>query len=172
MATQWKTGPLRPRPTAEVDSLVDLFRHAASEAGEIIRSEARVIKLELEENTRAIIVDALKATVYGAIALLGLLNLLAFLIIGLADIITRHVVSITSFWASALIIGVVFTTAGGLMATRHAWRMGHDAQLKHSRAEMEIDKQFSDTLNPLKQVSFSPKHGLWAVSDETPSLFR
>ncbi len=142
MATQWNTESLNPRPTGTQSSLVALFRHAVNEASELVRSEANLVKLELEEGIRAIIADALKATLYSAIALLGVLSLLAFLIIGLAALIVGHGTAITSFWASALIIGVVFTTAGGLMAMRHARRMGHDAQMKKSRTDIATDTPF------------------------------
>lgn len=142
MATHWNSEPLRSRPAQEAGSLVGLLRRAASEASEIVRSEANVIKLELEESTRAMVADALKATVFSAVALLGLLSLLAFMIIGLANLITGTTASITSFWVSALIIGIVFTGAGGFMALRHAKRIGTDAHLYKSRSELQADKQF------------------------------
>lgn len=141
MATHWNSESLRPEPKGVQNSLVGLFRHAVNEAADLVRSEANLVKLELEESTRAIIADALKATLYSAIALLGLLSLLAFLIIGLAALIVGHVAAITSFWASALIIGAVFTTAGGLMAMRHAKRISHDVPMKRSRTNIATDKQ-------------------------------
>ena len=142
MATQWNSESLSPRPSGAQSTIVGLFRHAVNEAADLVRSEANLVKLELEENIRAIITDALNATLYSTIALLGLLSLLAFLIVGLAALIVGHVAAITSFWASALIIGVVFTTAGGLMAMRHAKRMGHDVQMKKSRIDIATDEQF------------------------------
>ncbi len=142
MATQWNPETMRTQPAADGLSLKGLLRHAADEAGAIIRSEANVIKLEIEESTRAIIVDAMKAAAYSAIALLGLLSLLAFLIIGLADLLAGTASSMASFWASALIIGVLFTGIGGGMAIRHAKRIGHDTYLKNTRSEIQADKTF------------------------------
>jgi len=142
MASLWNSEAPRPPPASEAPSVAGLLRHAAQEVGEIIRSEANVIKLELEESTRAMIVDALKATLYSAVALLGLLSLLAFMIVGLADIISGDLGLITRFWASALIIGALFTVAGGLMAVRHAKRIGQDALMRNTRAEFQADKQF------------------------------
>ncbi len=142
MATQWNSETARPQPVADGMPLKALLRHAADEAGAIIRSEANVIKLEIAESTRAIMADAVKTAVYGAIALLGLLSLLAFLVIGLADLLNGTASSTTSLWASALIIGVLFTGVGGAMALRHAKRMGQDARLKKIRSEIEADKAF------------------------------
>lgn len=141
MATHWNSESLRPGPGGAQNSIVGLFRHAVNEAADLVRSEANLVKLELEESTRAIIADALKATLYSAVALLGVLSLLAFLIIGLAALIVGHMAPITSFWASALIIGAVFTTIGGLMAIRHAKRISHDAPMNKSRTDMAADKQ-------------------------------
>ncbi|MHB1511777.1 MAG: phage holin family protein [Acidiferrobacter sp.] len=142
MATQWNPETMGPEPAADGLSLKSLLRHAADEAFAIIRSEANVIKLEIEESTRAIIADAMKAAAYSAIALLGLFSLLAFLIIGLADLLAGTVSSMASFWASALIIGVLFTGIGGGMAMRHAKRIGQDARLKNTRSEIQADKTF------------------------------
>ncbi len=142
MATQWNSTTPRSGVMTDAPSLIRLLRHAATEASEIVRSEANVIKLELEESTRAIIADALKVTLYSAVALLGLLSLLAFLIIGLADIITGHASSMTSFWASALIIGVIFTGLGGIMAAHHAKHLGRDTKFKTTRSEIAADKAF------------------------------
>ncbi|MDA8390625.1 MAG: phage holin family protein [Gammaproteobacteria bacterium] len=105
-------------------SFIALLRHMADESVQLVRSEATVIRLEMEESTRAIILDAIKTTLYSAVALLGLLSLLAFLIIGLAALITGQLNSTTAFWTSALVIGVVFTTVGGFMAWRHARHIG------------------------------------------------
>ena len=140
MATHWNSQSLHPGPTIDRMSLKGLLRHAADEASEIIRSEANVIKLEIEESTRALITDALKAAAYSAVALLGLLSLLAFVIIGLADVITNAASPMTSVWLSALIIGVLLTSVGSAMAVRHAKRIGQDAQMKKTRSEVNADK--------------------------------
>ncbi|MHB1634108.1 phage holin family protein [Acidiferrobacter thiooxydans] len=142
MATHWNSQPLHPGPPVDQMSLKGLLRRAADEASEIIRSEANVIKLEIEESTRALITDALKAAAYSAVALLGLLSLLAFVIIGLADIITNAASPMISVWASALIIGVLLTGIGGVMAVRYAKRIGQDAQMKKTRSEFSADKTF------------------------------
>ncbi len=143
MATHWDHEHPHTQDHHDANaSLVELLREAANEAGEIIRSEANVIKLELQESTRAVVVDALKASLYTAVALLGILSLLAFAIIGLAALIAGGGTSVMSFWLSALIIGVLFTAAGGLMAARHMVRVGGDARFKRTRAEVATDKRF------------------------------
>lgn len=142
MATHWNSPSLHPGSTADRMSLKGLLRHAADEASEIIRSEANVIKLEIEESTRALITDALKAAAYSAVALLGLLSLLAFIIIGLADILTNTASAMTSAWVSALIIGILLTGIGSGMAIKHARRIGRDAQLRKTRSEVAADKAF------------------------------
>ncbi len=126
MAHPWEDPPVQDTGMRPV-SMAGLLRHLAEEAGELLRSEVALIRLEMEESTRALILDAIKTTLYSAVALLGLLSLLAFLIIGLAALIAGEMNAMAAFWASPLVIGVVFTTAGGLMAWRHARRMGAGA---------------------------------------------
>lgn len=68
-------------------------------------------------------------------ALLGVLSLLAFLIIGLADIITNRTSPITGFWTSALIIGVLFTATGGFQTVQGKDRLlGRRDEAQHQPA--------------------------------------
>ncbi len=133
MAHEAQDGYPAQEPRTAQPSVATLLRHMAEETERLVRSEVAVVKLELEENTRAIILDAIKTTVYSGIALLGLVSLLAFLVIGLAAVIAGRTGPLTAFWTSALIVGVVFTAAGGFMALRHARQMGKTPA--HGRAD-------------------------------------
>ncbi|MHB1566471.1 MAG: phage holin family protein [Acidiferrobacter sp.] len=122
-----------------------LLQHVAHEVGELLRCEASALRLEMEESTRAVILDALKAAVYSAVALLGILSLLAFLIIGLADIITNRTSPITGFWTSALIIGVLFTATGGFMAVHHGRGIGRQTIQGKDRLAAKIPTRLFTT---------------------------
>lgn len=130
----------QPGPRGDV-GLVDLLKVLISEAGALARSEADVMKLEVQESTRAMIIDAIKTAIYGSIALLGALSLTAFLIVALGQLIGGSHPS--GYWLSALIIGIVFGAGGGLMATRHARRIGERADLPNTRREIHRDQQFA-----------------------------
>ncbi len=123
-------------------SVIELLKNLISETGELIRSEANVIKLEMQESTRAMILDGIKTAVYGAIAFLGVLSLLAFLIIALGHALSgSSAAPVTGFWVSALIIGLILTLGGGLMAAKHAKQIGKEIGLPKSQTEFEKDKR-------------------------------
>lgn len=127
------------RPSSLQDAGVsELLKNLVSETAELVRSEANVMKLEVQESTRAMIVDAVKAAIYGGVALLGVLSLMAFLIIAIGELIAGG--SATGYWISALGIGLIFTIAGGLMAARHGRRIGESAGLPKTRSEIRTDE--------------------------------
>ena len=89
--------------------LSDLFRQLAEDSGTLVKQEIALAKMELKENTSRIASAAMWIPVWGAVALIGGLVLVAFLVILLGDILNNY-------WLSALIIGAVFTILGGSMA--------------------------------------------------------
>lgn len=135
-------------------SVTVLLKQLVREAGELARAEAHVIKLEMQESTRAMILDGLRVASYSALALLGILSLMAFLIIAFGDLISPHETNVTGFWLSALIIGIVFTALGGAMAYRSAKRLGQDIRLPNTRIELRTGKQFiKEELVKLKEAT-------------------
>jgi uncharacterized membrane protein YqjE len=133
--------PVEPEPKQELP-VIGLLKNLISETGELIRTEAQVLKLELQESSRAMMRESIKAIVYSGVALLGVLSLMAFLIIALGDAISGGSTDVRGFWISALIIGVVFTAIGGFMAMRHAKRIGHEVGLPKSQRELATDRAF------------------------------
>lgn len=132
--------------------LVDLLKVLIAEAGALARSEADVMKLEVQESTKAMIIDAIKTAIYGSIALLGALSLMTFLIIALGQMFGGSRPS--GYWLSALIIGVVFAMGGGFMATRHARRIGGRVNLPNTKGAIHSDKQFTHAgLSRFKRIA-------------------
>jgi hypothetical protein len=103
----------RIQPTAQTPAaeppLGELFRKLADESGTLIRQEIALAKVELKESVGTAVSEAVWVPVWGAIALVGALVLVAFLVVGLGAILDNY-------WLSALIVGLVFTGGGGLMA--------------------------------------------------------
>lgn len=146
MDTRIKTDPVAGRyvapATYEEPPLRDLLRDLFSQTGALLRAEADVIKLELQESSRAIALDAIKTSVAAGIALMGLFSLLAFAIIGLGDLIGGGVPEVRGFWLSALIVGVVLTGGGGFFALRYGQRIGRNTKLPRTRTELVVGKEF------------------------------
>lgn len=147
------TDDLSYRPNRE-PGIVDLMKILVTETTELVRSEANVLKLELQESTRAMIVDAVKTAIYGGAALLGVFSLMAFFIIAFGEMLTGT--RPTGYWISALVIGLILTIGGGLMAARYARRIGASADLPKTRSEAHINqalvqKEFSDMKSEIKE---------------------
>lgn len=133
---------------------VQLIRGLFSELGELLRSEANVVKMEVQESMRAMLVSSVKATVAAGVALLGVLSLLAFLIIGLGDLIAGEETQATAFWVSALIIGIIFTAGGAYFAMRFGKQIGAEASLPRSQEELRADRRMmQQEMSKLKEAA-------------------
>lgn len=130
----------------------ELIKSLLAQTGDLVRAEADVIKLEVQESTRVMIVDSLKAAVFAGVALLGVFSLVAFLIIALGDLLTGGVHDVRGFWLSALIVGVLLSGVGGYMAMSHAKRIGKDIGFPQIKRELRKDKEFiKDGIDKLKE---------------------
>lgn len=139
--------------TPAPSSVIDLLKILVAETGELIRSEAEVIKLEMQESTRAMIVGGIQAAIYGGVALLGVLSLLTFLILALGDWIEGDNIDVTGFWLSALIVGLVLVVVGSLMASKSVKRIGREIGLTKTHIELEKDKRLlREELHKIKEA--------------------
>lgn len=130
----------------------ELVKSLLAQTGELVRAEADVIKLEMQESTRVMIVDGLKAAVAAGVALLGVFALVAFLIIALGDLLTGGVHDVRGFWLSALIVGVLLSGVGGFMAMTHAKRIGENVGFPKTKRELRSDKELlKDGIDKLKE---------------------
>lgn len=129
-----------------------LIKSLLAQTGELVRAEADVIKLEMQESTRVMIVDGLKAAVFAGIALLGVFALVAFLIIALGDALTQGAHDVRGFWLSALIVGLFLSGIGGYMAMSHAKQIGKGIGFPHTKRELSKDKEFiKEGIDKLKE---------------------
>lgn len=130
----------------------ELVKSLLAQTGELVRAEADVIKLEMQESTRVMIVDGLKAAVAAGVALLGVFSLVAFLIIALGDLLTGGAHDVRGFWLSALIVGVLLSGIGGYVAMTHAKRIGEGVGFPRTKRELRTDKEFiKDGIDKLKE---------------------
>lgn len=131
-----------------------LIRGLFGELGELLRSEANVVKMEVQESMRAMLLGTVKATVAAGVALLGVLSLLAFLIIALGDVIAGEETQAAAFWVSALIIGILFTAGGGYFAVRFGKQIGGEASLPRSQQELRADRRLmQQEISKLKEAA-------------------
>ncbi|HYW30545.1 MAG TPA: phage holin family protein [Gemmatimonas sp.] len=96
-----------PRPDT---SLGELFKRLTSDTGELIRQEANLAKAELTETGSRLAGDARGIGIALGLALAGAMALVAFLIIGLGNVLGDR------YWLSSLIVGGAALLVGMTMA--------------------------------------------------------
>jgi membrane protein len=92
-------------------SLGSLFRDLSADASVLIRQEVTLAKTEMRRNVGAIARDVGNMAMWGVVAALGGLVMVAFLVAGLGDLLDNY-------WLAALIVGLAFIALGAFMALR------------------------------------------------------
>jgi uncharacterized membrane protein YqjE len=111
MTTETRIAPRAAEPAAsEADrSLGPLFSQLAQDSSALIRQEIALAKAEVRQSLSQTTSGALKLAIAVALLSLGGLVLTAFLVLLLGRLLDNY-------WVSALIVGVVFTIVGALLA--------------------------------------------------------
>lgn len=89
--------------------LGDLIKRFGQDAGTLIKQEITLAKLEVRESVKSLGKDAGKLGAAAGLALFGAFAFLAFVIVGLGDLINNY-------WLSALIVAVLLLGAAAVMA--------------------------------------------------------
>jgi hypothetical protein len=93
----------------EERSLGELFSGLARETGTLVSKEVQLAKVEMTLKAKVAGREAAVVAIGGAITVLGAFALISALIFGLATFMP--------LWASALLVGVVVTSVGGILAS-------------------------------------------------------
>jgi uncharacterized membrane protein len=96
---------LRPEP-----SVGELLTALARSTGTLVQQELQLAKTEVTGKARAAARDVGAIQAGGALAHAGVLTLVAALVVGLS--------SLVPVWASALVVGVIFTSLGYVLLRR------------------------------------------------------
>lgn len=100
-----------PPDGGEGRSLGSLFRDLSADASVLIRQEVALAKTEMRRNVGALARDVGSMAVWGVVAALGGLVMVAFLVAGLGDLLDNY-------WLAALVVGLLFIAVGAFMALR------------------------------------------------------
>ncbi|HYJ78663.1 MAG TPA: phage holin family protein [Longimicrobiaceae bacterium] len=116
--------------------LGELIRQLAQDSATLVRQEVALAKAELRENVRSVARHAAMVGVGAALALIGVLLLVAFLALLVGD-------ALDEYWLGALIVGGVFLVAGGLLAKKFLANLTHDGLAPGQTIEtLKEDKQW------------------------------
>jgi uncharacterized membrane protein YqjE len=100
-------------PELEIATIGELFKQLSNDATDLMRSEVALAKSELTESVATAAGATAKIGVAVVFALAGLLAIMTALIIGLGIVMG-------SYWASALIVGVVILAIAAVAVRRAA----------------------------------------------------
>jgi uncharacterized membrane protein YqjE len=87
----------------------ELLKRFGQDAGTLVKQEITLAKLELRESAKSLGKDAGKIGAAAGLGLFGAFAFLAFVIVGLGDLINNY-------WLSALIVAVLLLGAAAVMA--------------------------------------------------------
>ena len=93
-------------------SVGELFRQLTTDSSHLVRQEINLAKTELSETAVRLGQAGAKLGIAVGVAIPGLLALVAFLVIGLGDLMNEN------YWLSALIVGIAFLGIAGLLVKR------------------------------------------------------
>jgi hypothetical protein len=117
-------------------SFTELFRELSLATTSLVRSELGLLKEEMKQTGTRFASHAMKAALFGALLALSAIPFLAFLVIGLGDLLNGR------YWLSSLIVAVVCAGVGGIFAIK-AFRdiKEQDLELPHSKSILEREKE-------------------------------
>jgi uncharacterized membrane protein YqjE len=126
---------IKSQQKSENASLSNATAELGSSLRRLIQSEIHLAKAEIGDTARGLQGYVIQAMVFGLLAAIGILPFIAFLVIGLGEILNHN------YWLSSLIIAVLMTLVSGLMAFRaYAHLKEQDLSLPRTRTTFEHEK--------------------------------
>jgi hypothetical protein len=108
----------------------ELFKRFSQDAGTLVKQEITLAKLELRDSMKGLAKDAGKMGAAAGLGLLGAFAFLAFVIMGLGDLINNY-------WLSALFVAALLLGAAAVLAK---------GALKHMKANSLAPQETVQTL--------------------------
>lgn len=102
----------RERERHLISSIPSTVREVRGDLANVVRAHFELALAEIKDVSGLVKQDLLQAAIYGALALLGVLPLMAFFVLGLGALLGGR------YWLSALVVSLAFFALGGGMAFR------------------------------------------------------
>lgn len=138
-----------PHHAAENQSVGSVVGELISSFKDVLKSEADLVRAEVKDAAPNIGKHSTQAALFGALLAISVFPFLAFLVIGLGNILDGR------YWLSSLIVAIVCATVGGVMAFR-AYKKIKDEDLKFPRTQRSFERiteTLSGKVQELKSVS-------------------
>lgn len=123
-------------PATGTESYSAILRELAGSAKDLVRDELGLVKAELTQSARNVGRHSKQAAIFGGLLAISVLPFVAFLVIGLGEILNGM------YWLSSLIVALVFAALGAPLAYRAFNKITEeDLQLPRTRETLQQEKR-------------------------------
>lgn len=127
-----------PHHAAENQTFGAVVGELVSSVKDVLKSEVDLVRAEVKDAAPEIGKHSAQAALFGALLAISVFPFLAFLVIGLGNIMDGR------YWLSSLIVAIVCAGVGGFMAYR-AYKKIKNEDLKFPRSQRSFER-ISETL--------------------------
>lgn len=138
------------RTRGGTDGYGGILREIINSSKDLVRSEVGLVTAELKTSAQGAKTHMTQLAIFGGLLALSVLPFLAFLVIGLGEILGGR------YWLSSLIVAVVCAAVGGTMAYRAFKRLSED-DLDFSRTRDRLKEEASTVREKVDDVRYAAK---------------
>lgn len=142
----------QPNGSDQTRSYASVIKEIGTSAKDLLQSEIRLMTTELKHVTQLLGRHSAQAAAFGALVALSILPFLAFLVIGLGELLDGR------YWLSSLIVAILCAAIGGPMAYR-AFKKIKDEDIKFTHTKSGLDKGLSAIQQKFDQVKDAATRG-------------
>ncbi len=144
----------RTDPAFSERSYGSVLNDVISSAKDVLRSEINLFTTELKQLQPNLTKHIAQAAIFGGLLAVSVLPFLAFLVIGLGEILDGR------YWLSSLIVSILCAVTGGTLA-RRAFMKIKTEDLKFSQTKRSIQEALQVTNTTIDKVKTASKGNLY-----------
>lgn len=133
----------------------EAVKSVATSAVDLIHKELNLVREEFKESLKKVREHLLQAVLFGALLFISALPLIAFLVIGLGELLEHR------YWLSSLIVGVLCAAIGGGLAYR-AGKKIREEDINFTRTKNSLEqaaRTFERKFNKVKTTATGGRYG-------------
>jgi hypothetical protein len=134
----------------EIRSYASVLKELGTSAKDLLQSELHLMTAELKHVGNAVGRHMAQAAAFGALLALSIFPFLAFLVIGLGELLDDR------YWLSSLIVAIVCAAIGGPLAYR-AFKKIKEDDLKFTHTKASLDRSLESVQGKFEQVKVAAR---------------
>lgn len=129
----------------EARSYTSVIKELGTSAKDLIQSEINLMTAELKHVANHVARHSAQAAAFGALLALSIFPFLAFLVIGLGELLDDR------YWLSSLIVAIICAAVGGPLALK-AFKKIKEEDLKFSHTKASLNRSLEAVQGKVEQV--------------------